>query len=164
MGTRAAWLSTKVRGWPAGGGGTAGAVCAGRLGPRPPETSRGLGAPPPPHLKGREASGGLPPPGPGGPGQALFSCLLFQSRAPHPKLREFGDSLGGSECTLRAPPRQCRDRWQNVYLRGVPSCPVILVQAPRGEVKGESSPLPLPDTGRSGIEKGGEGSQGRGDS
>lgn len=33
-----------------------------------------------------------------------------------------------------------------------------------GEVKGESFPLPLPDTGRSGIGKGGEGSQGRGDS
>lgn len=49
-------------GWPAGGGGTPGAARAGSPGPRPPETSRGSGAPPPPHLKGREASGGSPRP------------------------------------------------------------------------------------------------------
>lgn len=66
----------------------------------------GRPSPTPPEEKG--GVGGLPPPGPGGPGQALFSCLLFQPRAPHPKLREFGDSLEGNECTLRAPHRRCR--------------------------------------------------------
>lgn len=40
-----------------GGGGTRGAACAGRPRPRPPETSWSSGAPPPPHLKRREASG-----------------------------------------------------------------------------------------------------------
>lgn len=47
--------------------------------------------PSPTHLK-RRAAWAPPPnpqPGPPGPGQALFSCLLFQSRAPHPKLEEF---------------------------------------------------------------------------
>ena len=45
-----------------GGGGTLGAACAGRPRPRPPETSWSSGAPPPPHLKRREASGGSPRP------------------------------------------------------------------------------------------------------
>lgn len=96
----------------------------------------GLGRPSPTPPEGKGGVRGLPPPGPGGPGQALFSCLLFQSRAPHPKLGEFGDRLGGSECTLRAPHRQCRGCWGNVYLRGVPSRPVILVPARRGRGQG----------------------------
>lgn len=54
----------------------------------------GLGRPSPTPPEGKGGVGGLPPPCPGGPGQALFSSLLFQSRAPHPKLREFGDSRG----------------------------------------------------------------------
>lgn len=102
----------------------------------------GLGRPSPTPPEEKGGVGGLPPPGPGGPGQALFSCLLFQSRAPHPKLREFGDSLGANECTQRAPHRQCRGCLENVYLRGVPSRPVILVPAlgGRGQGGGSSSP------------------------
>lgn len=162
MGTRAAWLSTKVRGWPTGGGGTPGATRAGRPRPHPPETSRRSNAPPPPHLKGREASGGSPPPGPGGPGQALFSCLLFQSRAPHPKLREFGDRLGGSECTLASHTAGVGAAGVMFTCEVSPPARLFWSRLREGEVKGGSSPLPLPDTGRSWMGKGGEESQGRG--
>lgn len=142
MGTRAAWLSTKVWGWPAGGRRDPG----GGVGREPPAAPSGdlpgLGRPSPTPPEEKGGVGGLPPPRPGGPGQALFSCLLFQSRAPHPKLREFGDSLGANECTQRAPHRQCRGCLENVYLRGVPSRPVILVPALGGRGRGGGVILP----------------------
>lgn len=74
------------------GGGVRGAPPAAPSGDLP-----GLACPSPTPPEGKGGVGGLPPPGPGRPGQALFSCLLFQFRAPHPKLREFGESLGSNE-------------------------------------------------------------------
>lgn len=89
----------------AGLGGRCKQGAPGRALSRPPRSS--CPSPTPPGREGRRR--GVSMPGPGGPGQALFSCLLFQPRAPHPKLREFGDSLEGNECTLRAPAdRRCR--------------------------------------------------------
>ncbi|KAK2111795.1 hypothetical protein P7K49_011541 [Saguinus oedipus] len=74
------------------GGGVRGAPPAAPSGDLP-----GLARPSPTPPEGKGGVGRLPLPGPGRPGQALFSCLLFQFRAPHPKLREFGESLGSNE-------------------------------------------------------------------
>lgn len=49
-------------GGPRGAAGPRGRRAQGAGGPRPPETSLGLGAPPPPHLKEREALGVSPLP------------------------------------------------------------------------------------------------------
>lgn len=144
MGTRAAWPSTKVRrrgGRPAGAAGPRGrrahrvpsaAPSGALLGrvplPHPPEAKGGVGSP--------------PQPGPPGPGQALFSCLLFQSRAPHPKLKEFwGESREqGVNSLIPAPPvlglsREC------LPARYPPPLPPGLFWFPlrEEEVKGGSS-------------------------
>lgn len=120
--------------------------------PHPPEAKGGVGSP--------------PQPGPPGPGQALFSCLLFQSRAPHPKLKEFwGESREqGVNSLIPAPPVLGLSRECLPARYPPPSRPVYFgSRSGRKRSRGGHPPL-LPDAGRSGIGKGGEGSHGRRDS
>lgn len=115
----------------------------------------GRPSPTPPEEKG--GVGGLPPPGPGGPGQALFSCLLFQSRAPHPKLREFGDSLGGQGVHSPLPTLPVAGLLGECLPARCPLPPGYFGPGSQRErSRGGHPPLPLPDTGRSGIGKGGD--------